>query len=254
MLKLDFTNKTAVISGGGTGIGFSIAKSFLSSGANIIISGRREKMLKKAVEELKNHKKNELNKIIGISCDMSLEKDVIELIDKTINQFSNLDIFVNNASVWFTKSILDLTEEDISSSFSNILKSTIIGTKFASQAMTRGGVIINMASFAGIMAMKNASLYSSFKSGVINFTRSAASELAELNIRVNCVIPGVIRTPMTSNYIDENYDKIVMPIPLKRVGKIEEVANGVLFLSSELASYITGACLEITGGKYSTQL
>jgi 3-oxoacyl-[acyl-carrier protein] reductase len=120
--------------------------------------------------------------------------------------------------------------------------------------MKKSGVIINIGSFAGIIPMKNASLYSSYKSSINSFTKSAATELADLNIRVNCVIPGVIRTSMTSDYIDDNYDKLISAIPLNRIGTTEEVANTVLFLCSDMASYITGAILEVTGGKYITQI
>ena len=185
---------------------------------------------------------------------MSSEESVSELVLKTTDFFSNLDIFINNSGAFLSKPILNITDHDIIQIFSNNLKSTILGTKYGALSMKRGGVIINVGSFAGVMAMKNASLYSCVKSGVANFTKSAASELAKLNIRVNCIIPGVIRTPMTSKYIDENYEELIKPIPLGRIGDVEDIANCVLFLSSELAGYITGACLEITGGKYSTQL
>jgi len=120
--------------------------------------------------------------------------------------------------------------------------------------MTSKGVIINLGSFAGVLPMKNASIYSLLKSSINAFTKSSASELASKDIRVNCIIPGVVRTPMTSKYIDENYNKIIKPIAMERVGDPSEIANAILFLCSDLASYITGTTLEVTGGKYLTQL
>ena len=153
-------------------------------------------------------------------------------------------------------SILELTVEDIDYAFNNILKSTIYGTKNAAAAMKKnsdGGSIINIGSFAGIMAQKNASLYACFKAAIISFTKSAAAELAEYNIRVNCVTPGVISTAMTDDYINDNYQNLIQQISLKKIGTTEEVANGVVFLSSDYASYITGENLCITGGKYLIQ-
>lgn len=254
MICFDFRNKNVLITGGATGIGFAMARSFFECGANIVISGRREDVLDKAAEKILKSIPKSSNTILAIPSDMASEKSVSRLFADILNTFSSLDIVVNNAGVWSLSPILGITENEIISMFDNNVRSTILGTQAAARNMKRGGVIINMGSFAGVMAMKNASLYSSFKSSVMSFTRSAASEFAHLNIRVNCVIPGVIRTPMTDDYIKKNYESIIFPIPLKRVGKEEDVAHGVLFLASEYASYITGTCLEITGGKYSTQM
>ena len=169
------------------------------------------------------------------------------------SMFQDIDILINNCGTWSLGPISELKNSEIDAHYNNILKSTILGTKFASAYLGESGVIINVGSFAGILPMRNASIYSSFKSAINVFTRSSATELGKLGIRVNCITPGVIRTPMTSQYIDDNYDKIIEPIALGRVGSCEEVANAVLFLCSDLASYITGTVLEITGGKYMTQ-
>jgi len=253
-MNLDFQDKVALISGGGTGIGLTIARSFLLSGANVVITGRREEVLEKSTHVLIKELGDIDSEISFMSCDMSALESVKKVLNKTLEQFGKLDYFINNSGVWSIKQIVNITEDEITYSFENILKSTIIGTQIAANSMEKGGVIINIGSFAGIMPMKNASLYSSFKSSINSFTKSAATELADLNIRVNCVIPGVIRTSMTSDYIDDNYDKLISAIPLNRIGTTEEVANTVLFLCSDMASYITGAILEVTGGKYLTQL
>ena len=253
-MNLDFQDKVALISGGGTGIGLTIARSFLLSGANVVITGRREEVLEKSTHVLIKELGDIDSEISFMSCDMSALESVKKVLNKTLEQFGKLDYFINNSGVWSIKQIVNITEDEITYSFENILKSTIIGTQIAANSMEKGGVIINIGSFAGIMPMKNASLYSSFKSSINSFTKSAAAELSSLNIRVNCVIPGVIRTSMTSDYIDDNYDKLISTIPLNRIGTTEEVANSVLFLCSDMATYITGAILEVTGGKYLTQL
>ena len=254
MSSFDFTDKTVIVTGGGTGIGFEIANFFVSCGAKVTIVGRRKNIIEKALLQIKKKIPKSEDNIISLTCDMSNEQSVSDLFQTVQSTFNNIDILINNCGTWTLDVISKLENDVIDKHYNNILKSTILGTKYAAKYMNKGGVIINIGSFAGILSMKNASLYSSFKSAINTFTKSSAEELGEKSIRVNCVVPGVIRTPMTSQYIDDNYNKIIKPIALGRVGSCEEVANGVLFLCSDLASYITGVILEITGGKYATQL
>ena len=254
MNSFNFSDKTVIITGGGTGIGYEIAKSFLNSGSNVAIIGRRNDVLDGSCVQIKKEIPGSDEKIIAISCDMSDELSVGNMFRTIHSTYQYIDILINNCGTWTLDMISELENDEIDKQYNNILKSTILGTKYAAKYMNKGGVIINIGSFAGILSMKNASLYSSFKSAINTFTKSSAQELGDNNIRVNCVVPGVIRTPMTSQYIDDNYNKIIKPISLGRVGSCEEVANGVLFMCSDLASYITGAILEITGGKYTTQL
>ena len=250
----NFTGKTVIITGGGTGIGFEIAKSFLVCGAQVNIVGRRKEVLDKALLQLKKEIPNLDERIISISCDMSNEKSVRDLFHTVQSTFQNIDVLINNCGTWSLGSINDLENGEIQNHFNSNFKSTILGTKYAATYLRKSGVIVNIGSFSSILPMKNASIYSSFKSAINTFTRSSAAELGKKGIRVNCVIPGVIKTPMTSQYIDDNYDKIIESIALERVGNCQDVANGVLFLCSDMSSYITGSVLEITGGKYSTQL
>ena len=254
MSSFDFTDKTVIVTGGGTGIGFEIARSFVLCGAKVTIAGRRKDVLEEALLQIKKKIPKSEDNIISLTCDMSNEQSVNDLFQTVQSTFNNIDILINNCGTWSLGSINELKDSEIDNHFNNILKSTILGTKFASTYLGEFGAIVNVGSFAGILPMKNASIYSSFKSAINVFTKSSATEFGKLGIRVNCITPGVIRTPMTSQYIDDNYEKIIKPIALERAGNCEEVANGVLFLCSDLASYITGAILEITGGKYATQL
>lgn len=248
-----FENKIIAISGGGTGIGFSIASLFFNLDANVIIFGRRKEVLKKAIVEIKNEARNGDGNISYLSCDMSRIQDVLKVFNQIQKKYGRLDVLVNNCSTWNLSPIKDLEDNDIDSHFKNIFKSTILATQTASKILSNPSSIVNIGSFSGIMPMKYGSIYSSLKSAVIGFTKSSAKEFGSDGIRVNCVIPGVIRTPMTTDYIDKNYEKIIKPIALKKIGTTRDVANGVLFLSSELAQYVTGTTLEITGGKYITQ-
>tara|TARA_Y100000816_G_C26097868_1_gene581297 strand:- start:482 stop:1240 length:759 start_codon:yes stop_codon:yes gene_type:complete len=249
-----FLNQTVIVSGGATGLGRSLVQAYLSEGANVVICGRREQILKEAVKDLILTEKKYKDRIISIKTDMSVEEQVVNLFDQAKEKFSSVNIMVNNAGSWSELPLADCNSREIDLMFNNNLRSTILGTKIAGMNLLCGGSIINFGSYSGIISIKSASLYSTFKAAVSHFTRSAASELAEKGIRVNCVIPGVIKTPMTEQYISDHFDRLIEPISLKRLGTPEEVADGVIFLSSENASYITGISLEITGGKYLTQV
>ena len=254
MKLFNYSEKSVIITGGGTGIGFEIAKSFLMCGAKITIVGRRNDVLENAVNQLKKLYPKLEKDIFSLSCDMSDEDSVRNLFNSVKSTYNQIDILINNCGKWSLTKIDQINSDEIDDHYNNILKSTILGTKFATEFLEDSGSIVNVGSFAGILPMKNASMYSSFKTAIKTFTKSSAAELGFKGIRVNCVIPGVIRTPMTADYIDENYAKIIEPISLGRVGECKEVANGVLFLCSDLASYITGTSIEITGGKFLTQL
>ena len=251
---MNFSNHTVIVTGGGTGIGLSIVKAYLDEGANVVICGRREAILEKSVKSLIKIKEEYQDRLFSVKADMSDDKQVINLFKRAKENFSSINILINNAGVWNETPLLECTSDEIDFTFNNNLKSTILGTKIAGESINNGGAIINIGSFAGVLSIRYASLYSTYKAAISHFTKSAASELAERNIRVNCVIPGVIKTPMTEEYINKHYSKLIKPISLKRLGTTEEVAAGVVFLSSENASYITGASLEITGGKYLTQV
>ena len=228
MSLFDFTDKTVIVTGGGTGIGFEIAKSFVLCGAKVAIAGRRKDVLEEALLQIKKKIPKSEDNIISLTCDMSNEQSVNDLFQTVQSTFNNIDILINNCGTWSLGSINELKDSEIDAHFNNILKSTILGTKFASAYLEEFGAIVNVGSFAGILPMKNASIYSSFKSAINVFTKSSATEFGKLGIRVNCITPGVIRTPMTSQYIDDNYDKIIEPIALGRVGSCKEVANAVL--------------------------
>jgi 3-oxoacyl-[acyl-carrier protein] reductase len=249
-----FKDKHVFISGGGSGIGFRVARSFLQAGAKVIISGRRESTLKKAADSLRDELKLKDEQIRYCKANLAKSDDMKVLIDFIKSSIQTLDIVINNSGCWGLKEIAEFDADFVNDHIDNNLKTTLHGMQLADKFMSSGGSIVNMASFAGIMPMKGASLYSALKSSIIALTRSGASEFAQKDIRVNCVIPGVIRTPMTSDHIDEHYERIIKPIALGRVGDTQDIANGVMFLCSDYASYITGTSLDISGGKYITQL
>jgi NAD(P)-dependent dehydrogenase (short-subunit alcohol dehydrogenase family) len=251
--RINFVNKTVIITGGGTGIGYEIAKSFLEIGANVVIAGRRKEILSQALFKMSSEVNGAESRILTVSCDLSKEQDIENLFKKAILNFKTIDIVINNCATWIIKPVSEITVSELDEQFNNIFKTTVLCTKYAANNIKNSGSIINLGSFASIMPIKNSSVYSSLKSSISTFTKSTASELGPQNIRVNCVIPGVIRTPMTASYIDENYDRLIKPIALGKLGQCSDVADSILFLCSDMAKYITGVSLEVSGGKFSTQ-
>ncbi len=250
----NFDNKTVIVTGGATGIGYAIATSFLQSGANVVIVGRRKEVLDKAILDINSENSDVRSKIIALQCDVSIEEQVRMMFKKVIKKFEKLNILVNCSGTWLIKPIHEISSMEVDEQYYNLYKSTVMCTKYASKNMNVGGAIINIGSFAGLLPIKESSIYSSLKTAINTFTKSSAQELGNKQIRVNCVIPGVIRTSMTSDYIDANINKLIKPIVLGKIGKCSDIANSVLFLASENASYITGSILQVTGGKFVTQI
>jgi NAD(P)-dependent dehydrogenase (short-subunit alcohol dehydrogenase family) len=245
---------TALVSGGGSGIGLCTAKMLLDEGANVVIAGRDTKKLKAAVAEINCSD----GRLKYVSCDISREAHVNKLIGETINAFGSLHILVNNAGLFRMGSIFDMTEEDYDDVADVNLKGTWFMCKFGGKAIAEagGGVIINVASLLGIRGATGypTSAYSAAKGGVLALTRALAIELAPLRIRVNAVIPAIVNTPMLSSVGD---DQVVQDIlesskkfhPLGRAGEPEDVARAILFLARSENSWISGAELPVDGGR-----
>ena len=185
MSSFDFTDKSVIVTGGGTGIGYEIAKSFLTSGSNVAIVGRRNDVLDNSHNQIKKEIPGSNEKIIAISCDMSNEQSVSDLFQTVQSTFNNIDILINNCGTWSLGSINELKDSEMDAHFNNILKSTILGTKLASAYFGESGAIVNVGSFAGILPMKNASIYSSLKSA-INSDWERLDQFVKLSGFVNC--------------------------------------------------------------------
>ena len=247
---MDLRNNLTVVAGGNSGIGFEIVRGFSQQGSKVIFLGRNRKRNQKALSKLTR----ELNPPIleAFECDLSKEEQLKSVLRHIVKKHGKINNFVNSVGLWKVKPISKLTKKEIEEMHDNNFLPLVLGCKVLPSFMTKGS-IVNLSSFASIMPMKEGSIYSSYKSAAITFTKSAASELSKKGIRVNIVTPGVIETPMTSTYIKKNKNRLLKPIPLNRIGTPKDVVGPVLFLCSNLASYITGENIIISGGKYITQ-
>ncbi|HLC60531.1 MAG TPA: SDR family oxidoreductase [Candidatus Nanoarchaeia archaeon] len=243
-IKFDFRAKNVVITGASRGIGFSIAKSFLKSGANVINISRSPQ----------NTKKPAGNNYKFVQLDITNLKSVKDWIESYTKNGKRIDIWVNNAGVCLQSKLLQVTEEHWDRTFETNLKSLFFLSLFAAEHMkkNRNGVIINASSFAAVMPSVGSCVYAASKAGVASITKSMAAELAPYGIRVNSYCPGVIETDMNKVLIRKKKN-LADAIALGRYGNSDEVAQAVLFLCSDGASYLTGANIEISGGKYLVQ-
>ena len=250
MNLLSLEGKTCLITGSSQGIGFQTANLFVQHGAKVFISSRDENSLNLALEKIKsNYPKSE---IFAIKCDVSIESEV-KLLFQTIfkTHKSSLDVLVANAGILESSLIGMVTKEHLNKIFSINTFGYIYCCQYASRLMMRnsmGGSIIGISSIMGLSGYSGYSIYSGSKAAIIGVTKSLSKELATSKIRVNCLSPGYIQTNMTQGLPDKNKEEVMKMIGMGRFGNPQDVANAVLFLASDMSSYITGEVLSIDGG------
>lgn len=241
--------KTAIVTGSDRGIGRGIAVAFAKAGANVVIASVHKEGCDITSEQIKKYGVGSFS----FKCDVSKEYDVKRLVEATVKKFKRLDIIVNNAGVLLQKPIDTVTEKEWDFLINIDLRGVFYGTKYAVQQMKKqksGSSIINVSSIAGLVGMGNLTTYCAAKGGIIALTRSSAIELAPFNIRVNAICPGLIDTPMTEGMTKNKkvLSNFLNQIPLKSVGKPEDIGYGALYLASDEARYVTGQALVIDGG------
>ncbi len=252
---MDFSDKTILVTGGATGIGYAIASKFAKAGANVVIVGRRETVGRNAETQMRNAGLE----AVFISGDVSSEESVRSFIGETVRRYRRLDILVNNAAIVDTRRFLDIDSEKWRNVFNVTVHGTYYCSRYAAEHMVDKGVkgcIINISSINAYRALRDSSHYNAAKGAMDQLTRCMALELADHGIRVNAINPGFIETELSIvNGINEletewfksiyvNHQKIAM----RRAGQPEEVADVALFLASEDASYICGATIPVDGG------
>ena len=240
--------KTAIITGAAQGIGLQIATAFSAEGARVVIADMNLVLAKKAANALQEAGATTR----AIRCDVTSESEVEALVSDTVGQFGQLDIMVNNAGITRDATMRTMTLDDFRMVIDVHLQGTWLGTRSAAAAMRRHGAgsIINVSSISGKVGNVGQTNYSAAKAGIVGLTKAAAKEMAHLGVRVNAVQPGLIKTPMTDSMRPDVWNQKLAEIPMGRAGEPLEVARVAVFLASDLSSYMTGAVLEVTGGRY----
>jgi 3-oxoacyl-[acyl-carrier protein] reductase len=246
-MSLTLEGKTCLVTGGSRGIGKAIALKLADFGADVVITYARSA---DAAEEVKAEIESKGRKSKALQADAVNYERAVEVISEIVEDWGKIDVIVNNAGITKDNLILRMSEEQWDDVITTNLKSIFNYSKAAAKPMmrNRGGSIINIGSVVGITGNAGQSNYSASKAGIIGFTKSYAKELASRNIRANVVAPGYILTDMTGELNEKILDGIKAETPLGRAGEADEVADAVVFLSSDMSSYITGEVIRVDGG------
>ncbi|MGT2888156.1 3-oxoacyl-[acyl-carrier-protein] reductase [Streptococcus didelphis] len=240
---MEIKGKNVIITGSTRGIGLAIAHQFASLGANIVLNGRSQ-----VSEAILSEFEKYPVQVLFIAGDVSNLVDAKDMVNQTIEKLGSVDILINNAGITNDKIMLKMTQED----FESVLKINLTGTFNMTQSVlkpmtkARQGAIINISSVVGLTGNVGQANYAASKAGLIGFSKSVAREVAGRGICVNVIAPGFIESDMTEVVSEKMKSAILEQIPLKRIGKAEEVARLTSFLASQ--AYITGQVIAIDGG------
>lgn len=246
ILQDSFQDKIVLVTGGGSGIGFSIARQFLENGAKVIITGRNEEKLQKAIEKL-----NDAGEVNSFICDIREVTQIEELVAFIKDKYGKLDILINNAGGQFPSLAKDLSFNG----WTSVINNNLNGTFYMTQAMANAfflpekqGKIVNIIAniYKGFPGMSHTG---AARAGVDNLTKSLAIEWARQGIRINAVAPGIIESTGLERYPKELVDGIAKTVPVNELGATDDVAHAVLFLASPYAKFITGETLYVDGGQ-----
>ncbi len=246
-------DKVALITGASSGIGRATAEVFASKGASVVVAARRKQELEDLVDKIQGKG----GKASAVVTDVSKASDVEQMVAHAIKEYGRIDYAVNNAGIeGALASIVDLPEEEWDRAININLKGVFLCMKYQAKAMLaakQGGAIVNVGSVNSFLGFPMGSAYVSSKHALVGLTTSVSAELAPEGIRVNLVCPGIVVTPMHNRirqlFGDDLYDKGIIPtVHLRRAGRSEEIANTIVFLCSDDASYITGTTLTPDGG------
>jgi 3-oxoacyl-[acyl-carrier protein] reductase len=245
----EFTERTAVVTGAANGIGLAIASALTSVGATVVVADLDGASAARVAADLSSRGPG---KAIGIACNVTSEDDVSAAAAAAVEQGGGLDFWVNNAGITRDKTMRNMSLADFREVLDVHLVGGWLGTRTAAEIMReqRRGAIVNMSSIAAKVGNPGQTNYAAAKAGLIGLTKAAAKELGRYGVRVNAVQPGLIRTAMIDAMKPEVLQSKLPDISLGRVGEPSEVADTVLFLLSERSSYLTGAVIQVSGGRH----
>ncbi|HXE74357.1 MAG TPA: SDR family oxidoreductase [Candidatus Xenobia bacterium] len=244
--------KVAIVTGAGTGIGRACAEALAAEGAAVVLAGRRRQLLEQAAEALRARK----GKAQAQECDITRVAHVEALVHRALDEFGGLHVVVNNAGAWMAGSVEETSEEELDHLLAVNLKGTFLVSKAAVPALRQsgGGSVINIGSILSLVGMKRRAAYTATKGAIALLTKAMALDHAAENIRVNCICPGLVDTPLLQNALAQASDptgelaRRIAGIPLGRIGKPEDVGRLAVFLASDDSSWMTGALLPLDGG------
>ncbi|RLQ96104.1 SDR family oxidoreductase [Falsibacillus albus] len=250
MKLFDLTGKTAIVTGGGRGLGRQIAEGFAEAGANIVLCSRKVEACEEAAEELR-----QLGvKALALKCDITNQEDIACVIERTIEEFGGIDILVNNSGATWGAPAVDMPIE----AWKKVIDVNVTGTFLMSQAVgkvmieQKSGKIINIASVAGLSGtdprVMDTICYNTSKGAVITFTKDLAVKWGQYNINVNAIAPGFFPTKMSKVVIENGKDPILDSTPLKRFGTEDDLKGAALFFASGASDFVTGDILVVDGG------
>lgn len=236
-------SKVAIVTGAARGIGAEIARALHRHGATVVVADLDATAVQAVSADTAG---------LGLACDVTSDDDVQRLVSQAVDRYGRLDVFVNNAGITRDASMRKMSVSDFDAVITVHLRGTWLGVRHASAVMReqKSGSIVNISSLSGKSGNPGQTNYSAAKAGIVGLTKAAAKEVAHHNVRVNAIQPGLIRTPMTEAMPPEIFAEREAAVPMKRAGRPEEVADSVVFLGSDLSTYITGAVLEVGGGRY----
>jgi NAD(P)-dependent dehydrogenase (short-subunit alcohol dehydrogenase family) len=235
-------SQTVIITGGATGIGYAVAEQFIRQGANVVLIGRTKEKLTKAAEKLQQP-----DRIVTLVADITRPETSKSIINAAVGRFSRVDVLVNNAGIFHTSPFTDYTLEELDR-FLGYLRGTFVLTQAAVRQMRKqgdGGAIINISTilaFNGVAGLPSSAPIAA-KGGITALTKNLSIELADDNIRINAVAPGVVPTPLYGNLTDEQLTALNEMQPLGRYGTPKDIADAVLYLAN--ASWVTGVILPV---------
>lgn len=247
MIQIDLSNKTAVVTGGGQGLGAATCQALHQVGANVVVNyfaddaGINKKRADETVAKLGS-------RATAIEANVRDAAGVKRMLEETVSRFGTLDIIVNNAAVIRDRSIKKMSREEWDCVLDTNLTGVFNVCRPATELLSDGGRIVNVSSISGVVGFFGQGNYAAAKAGVIALTKVLSKELAKRNITVNAVAPGVVLTEMGKTIPEEVRAEMLKVIPLGRFGEPSEIAKVILFLCSELASYVTGQIIHVNGG------